>query len=492
MLNEKNFKMEAARCLLCHEPACNVCENGFLPSEFIRKIRFENSFGAAALLKSIQIEDFSTCEAACIHPDRPIRISELVNYIEYHYEKPEAFETVDLSIDFLHVKCENPFFLSSSIVASNYEMCAKALDMGWGGIVFKTIGILKPDEVSPRFNTLDKEGTPFLGFRNLEQISEHTLEENLNWLSGLKKAYPKKVIVASIMGQTDEEWTYLAKAVTEIGLDIIECNFSCPHMSGNNLGSDVGQNPELVEHLVECVRKGTNLPILAKMTPNISHMELPAIAAIQGGADGIAAINTIKSLTGIDLELRTATPTIAGKSAVSGYSGKAVKPIALRFIHDLAKYPQLQGAALSGMGGIETWRDALEFIALGCGNIQVTTAVMQYGYRMIDDLIEGTKIFMKSHGYQTISEMVGMALDGIVSPDNLDRTSIEYPMFDRTLCVGCGRCYLSCYDAGHQAIKWQSKEKKVVLDPQKCVGCHLCICVCPNGAISAAPRRKKA
>ena len=171
----------------------------------------------------------------------------------------------------------------------NYEMCANALEMGWSGIVFKTIGMLTPKEVSPRFGAISKSSTSFMGFRNLEQIAEHSLEENLDVLKRLKKAYPDKIIVASIMGQTDEEWTTLARMVTEIGVDIVECNFSCPHMTGHGLGSDVGQNPELVKHYTECVKKGTNLPVLAKMTPNIGNMEIPAIAAVEGGADGIAA-----------------------------------------------------------------------------------------------------------------------------------------------------------------------------------------------------------
>lgn len=174
--------------------------------------------------------------------------------------------------------------------------------MGWAGAVFKTIGFIKPEETSPRFDAIRKEGTPFIGFKNLEQISDHSLEENLSDLRRLKEDFPNKIIVASIMGETDGEWTSLAKLVTDAGADIIECNFSCPQMVGEGLGSDVGQNPDLVRHYTECVKKGTSLPVLAKMTPNIGNMEIPAIAAVKGGVDGIAAINTIKCITGFDLE----------------------------------------------------------------------------------------------------------------------------------------------------------------------------------------------
>ncbi len=229
----------------------------------------------------------------------------------------------------------------------------------------------------------------------MEQISDHPLEENLKYMKALKESYPDKVLVASIMGRTEEEWTELAKLVTEIGSDIIECNFSCPQMAENSMGSDVGQNPELVEKYCSAVRRGTSLPILAKMTPNISDMVIPAVASVKGGADAIAAINTIKSITRVDLNNFTPYPIIDGKSSVSGYSGKAVKPIALRFIHDLAKSNKLNGIPISGMGGIENWEDAVEFMLLGCSNIQITTAVMQYGYRIINDLIDGLSLYME-------------------------------------------------------------------------------------------------
>lgn len=264
----------------------------------------------------------------------------------------------DLSIEFCGIKCENPFFLSSSVVASNFEMCAKALEMGWAGVVFKTIGFYLPEEVSPRFDVISKENTPFIGFKNLEQISDHPLEENLKWMKELKEKYPQKILIASIMGENEEEWTELSKLVTEAGADIIECNFSCPQMISETMGADVGQNPELVKKYCEAVRKGTHIPILAKMTPNLDNMVIPAVASIEGGANGIAAINTIKSITRIDLDSFSPYPIINGKSSVSGYSGKAIKPIALRFIRDLGENKELKGVHISGMGGIENWEDA--------------------------------------------------------------------------------------------------------------------------------------
>lgn len=480
------IREEAARCLLCAEGKCtSSCPKGFDPSRAVRAVRFENENCSGNFIDSaVCAECEGMCEKACIHYDRPIRIREIVSGL------PEAVkytEEPDLSIDFCGIRCENPFFLSSSIVAGDYDMCARAFEMGWAGAVFKTIGFIVPDEVSPRFSAIGKEGTPFIGFKNLEQISDHELSYNLDVLRRLKENYPEKVIVASIMGQNEEEWVQLSKLVTEAGVDIIECNFSCPHMSGNGLGSDVGQNPELVKHYTELVKSATNVPVLAKMTPNIGNMEIPAIAAVEGGADGIAAINTIKSIIGIDTETLESSPSISGKCAVSGYSGKAVKPIALRFICDLAKCGQLSGIELSGMGGIETWHDALEFILLGCRNVQVTTSVMQYGYRIIEDMISGLKAYMSSHGISKISELAGASLPKIVPADMLNRSTVVFPSFDSKKCLGCGRCFISCRDAGHQAITMDCGKAR--LHAGKCVGCHLCLLVCPSGAVGNKNRR---
>lgn len=385
----------------------------------------------------------------------------------------------DLSIEFCGVKFENPFLLASSPVGNNYEMCAKALETGWGGIVFKTVNSERMIEVSPRFDATRKEGTPFVGFKNMEQVAEHSLEENLRDMKKLKENYPNKVLIASIMGASEEEWTRLAQQVTEIGADIIECNFSCPQMTSHAMGSDVGQNPELVKKYSAAVRRGTHLPVLAKMTPNIGNMEVPAKAAIEGGATGIAAINTIKCITGVDLDKKVGLPIVNGKSSISGYSGKAVKPIALRFITQMKQDPALKSIPISGIGGVETWEDALEFIMLGSGTVQVTTAIMQYGYRVVEDMISGIQYYMEEKGVDSLQELVGCALDNIVPAENLDRDYIVYPNFNHDKCIGCGRCYISCFDGGHQAVVWDSETRRPSVNKDNCVGCHLCALVCP-------------
>lgn len=384
----------------------------------------------------------------------------------------------DLSIDYLGVKCENPFFLSSSPVGGNYDMVAKAYKAGWGGVFFKTVGIFVADECSPRFDITRKEDTPWLGFKNMEQISDKPTEKNFDFMYRLKKDFPDKVMVATIMGSNESEWKQLAKMCDEVGADLIEGNFSCPQMTSHEMGSDVGTNPALVKSYCEAVTSVTKIPFIAKMTPNITDMCTSAVAAIEGGASGLSAINTVKSISNIDLENMTAMPVVDGKSSISGYSGAAVKPIALRFVANMLSDERLKGIPISGVGGIETWRDALEFLLLGCKNTQVTTAVMQYGYRIVEDMISGLSHWMDEQGFNNIEEFRGMALGNIIPAEELNRNYRILPKFDTDKCVGCGRCYVSCYDGGHQAIDWDAENRKPVLN-QECVGCHLCLNVCP-------------
>jgi dihydropyrimidine dehydrogenase (NAD+) subunit PreA len=482
-----NILNEASRCLLCKDGACTaVCPKGRDPARALRAVRFSNEACAARFIGGGCADCGGDCERACIHYDAPLRIRELAKELP---KPPDAGAEVSLAIDFLGLTCENPFFLSSSVVASGYDMVARALEMGWAGAVYKTVGFIKPEEVSPRFDAIGKESAPFIGFKNLEQISDMPLEANLEILKKLKRNYPEKIIAASILGETAEEWARLAELATGAGVDFIECNFSCPHMSAEGLGSDVGQDPELVAEFTRAAKSGTHLPVIAKMTPNLGNIEAPAAAAVQAGADGLAAINTVKCLTGLDLAAMAPRMPVGDKSSVSGYSGKAVKPIALRFIHDMRVCAGTAQAPLSGMGGIETWRDALDFIALGCRNVQITTAVMQYGYRIIDDLILGLKNYMRENGVDALQSLVGRATDYIVSPSALDRATMAYPVVDEKKCIGCGRCEISCADGGHGAIA--VKNGSAAVNGKKCAGCHLCGLVCPRGAISQSRRVQK-
>ena len=384
----------------------------------------------------------------------------------------------DLSINYLGVECENPFFLSSSPVGSNYEMVAKSFEAGWGGVFYKTVGIFVADECSPRFDNVNKEGLPWVGFKNMEQISDKPTEVNFENMRKLKRAYPDKVMVASIMGSNEQEWRDLAKMAEQAEADLIEGNFSCPQMTSHDMGSDVGTNLELVRSYSKAVAETTKIPFIAKMTPYCKNMEEPAIAAIEGGAASVSAINTIKSITNIDFENMTAMPVVNGKSSISGYSGAAIKPIALRFIAQMLQNEKLKDLEISGIGGIETWRDAAEFLALGCRNVQVTTAIMQYGYRIVEDMANGLMHFMDERGYNKLDEFIGCALPNIIPAEELNRDFKILPKFDEEKCIGCGRCYISCYDGAHQAIDWNEEKRRPELN-DNCVGCHLCLNVCP-------------
>ncbi len=484
---------EVSRCLLCNDAKCTkACVKNLPVDSLIRSLYFDDIPLAAKDLGELSCAACpAPCEEACVlSRDRsPIRIKNILLSLEEEKNNlpPIIREDVDLSTDICGVKLENPFLLSSSVVASTYDMLRRAFEMGWAGAAFKTICSFSQHEASPRFSAIREHTNSFVGFKNIEQLSNHTVEEDLDIFRQLRKEFPNKVIVASMMGKNEAEWTELASRCEEAGASVIECNFSCPNMEAADLGSTIGQDAEQVERFTRAVRKGTKLPVLAKLTPNVADMVPMALAAKRGGADGIAAINTINSITGVDIDSFVAEPAVRGRSIVGGYSGQAVRPIALRFISDLRNCKGLDGMHLSGMGGIETWRDALEFILLGCGSVQVTTAVMQYGYRIIDDLLYGLKDFMKTRGIGSIGELVGKAASSVVDHQSIERDTVLYPIIYKDRCNGCQRCYISCMDGGHQAIEIDGNGLPRIVGT-KCVGCHLCRLVCPTGAISAASK----
>jgi dihydropyrimidine dehydrogenase (NAD+) subunit PreA len=478
-----NIYEEANRCLLCLDAPCTkACKTGD-PARAIRAIRFDNHKPALRWVKDCSDGDLERAEQACIHYNWPIRIKEILRNI--HTDDVDDSHYPDLTIDFCGIRCENPFFLASSAVCTNYEMVAHAFDAGWAGVFYKTICLQEIREVSPRFDAMYNNAThgDFYGFRNMEQLSENPVDMDFDILRRLKQDYPTKVVIASIMGQTEEEWSRLAKMAEEAGCDAVELNFSCPQMKHKGMGSDVGQSPELVKTYTACVKNSVKIPVIPKMTPNITHIAEPAAACVEAGADAISAINTIKSVT------MTFDAEVSGHRTISGYSGRAVRPIALRHVLELAQ--GIKGTELSGIGGIETWRDALEFIQLGCSNVQVCTAVMQYGYRIIDDLILGLQRYMTKRGVSELRALVGERLEKFLNPDHLDRDTIIYPKIDRDRCIGCGRCEISCNDGGHQAIAFDPMTRQARIIGTKCVGCHLCRLVCPTGAITTTKRINK-
>ncbi len=387
----------------------------------------------------------------------------------------------DLKINFCGINFENPFCLSSSPVGNHAEMCARAYDAGWGGIVYKTLGLEQSFKVimpSPRlsvFNNMDKR---FVGLQNAEQITDRNIVDNIRDIAWLKKNYPKKVLISSIMGYVDEDWAELAKMSEGAGADMLELNFSCPQMARKDAGHRVGQDFHAVEGFTEVVKKASKLPVIAKMTPNITDMVPVALAAKAGGADAISAINTIKAITDIDIENFTPLPNIKGHSAATGFSGPSVKPVAMRFVSDLYNSKPLN-LPISGIGGLETWVDALHFLLLGATNLQVSTGILRYGYRIVEDMIEGLTDFMIANHIESLDKIIGKAARKIIDPSDFNTRFQVVSVIYQDKCIGCGQCYISCHDAANQAIIFNSENRKANVDEERCIGCLLCKHVCP-------------
>lgn len=388
----------------------------------------------------------------------------------------------DLSVTFCGIKCPNPFMLSSSPVGNHAEMCARAYDAGWGGIVYKTLGLEESFKVvmpSPRLNAYHSGAKRFIGLQNAEQITDRPIKDNIADLIYLKKHYPKKVLISSIMGFKDSDWATLAKMSEDAGADMLELNFSCPQMATKEGGHRVGQNYDAVERYTAVVKNACNIPVMAKMTPNITDMLPVALAAKKGGADAIAAINTIRAITDIDIDSYVAQPNIYGKSGITGFSGTAGKPIGLRFVAELFNSQELH-LPIGAIGGVKTWRDALHYILMGGTTVQVTTAIMQHGYRIVEDMIEGLSDYMLERGITSLHEIIGKAAKNLVDPSEFDVRHQVVSVINKDKCIGCGQCYISCQDGANQAIKFNEDAcRKAEVDESRCVGCTLCKHVCP-------------
>jgi dihydropyrimidine dehydrogenase (NAD+) subunit PreA len=386
----------------------------------------------------------------------------------------------DLTIEMCGVKFPNPFLLSSSPVSNTAEMVGRSFDAGFGGVAYKTIShdrtkIIHP---SPRMAGYDYGNQRLMALQNVEQTSDRPMKDNFEDIKYLKKHWPDHVVIVSIMGFSEKEWVELAKFGEDTGCDMLELNFSCPHMTVEGSGMKVGQAMELVERFTRAVREVVKIPLLAKLTSNVADITIPALFAKKGGADGITAINTVRALAQIGLDDFVPKPNVAGRGAMSGLSGPAIKPIGLRCVTELAQNKELH-LPISGCGGVETWVDALEYILCGSSTVQVTTGIIHYGHRIAEDMAEGLSDFMTDKGFNSIKEIVGKALPNIHPTDAFDLSCQGVTDYDLDRCVGCGQCYIICQDAGGQGLGWDSVKRKPIPDDETCLSCMICSFVCP-------------
>ncbi len=385
----------------------------------------------------------------------------------------------DLKINFAGIISPNPFWLASAPPTNSGYQVMKAFDAGWGGAVWKTLGVPIVN-VSSRYGSVNYRDTRIAGFNNIELITDRPLADNLREIEEVKKYFPDHAVIASLMVETKTEWHQIVKDVENAGADGIELNFGCPHgMCERGMGSAVGQEPAVLKTIVSWVMEVAKIPVIVKLTPNISDITEPAVAAVQGGANAISLINTIKSIVGINLDTLAPYPEVDGKGSNGGYCGPAVKPIALNMVRDCAQHPDVT-IPISGIGGIETWRDAAEHILLGATSVQVCTAVMHYGFGIIRELIPGLERYMDEKGYANIGTMSGKALPNVVEWKDLNLKHKVLARINESKCIGCQLCYIACEDGAHQAISLPQNGGRVpaIID-DNCVGCNLCSLVCP-------------
>ena len=332
----------------------------------------------------------------------------------------------------------------------------------------------------PRYGAIYGADRRLLGLNNIELITDRPLEVNLEEITRVKADYPDRAMIVSIMVPCEEQaWKDILPRVAATGADGIELNFGCPHgMSERGMGAAVGQVPEYIEMVTRWCKQYYDKPVIVKLTPNITDVRKPAAAAMRGGADAVSLINTINSITSVNLDTMSPEPSIDGKGSHGGYCGPAVKPIAMSMVSEIARNPETHGLPISGIGGITTWRDAAEFISLGAGNVQVCTAAMTYGFKIVQEMIRGLSQWMDEKGYASVEEVVGRAVPNVTDWQYLNLNYVAKAKINQDDCIKCGRCYAACEDTSHQAIAMSEDRTFTVID-EECVACNLCVDVCP-------------
>lgn len=344
-----------------------------------------------------------------------------------------ASATKDLSVEVNGMKFENPFVTGSGPPGTNYAVMKKAFDEGWGGVVAKTVSLdsEKVKNVTPRYAKMRSSSGEVIGWENIELISDRPLEVMLEDFARLKQEYPNKMLIASIMEEYDKDaWIKLVGLCEQAGVDGFEINFSCPHgMPERRMGMAMGQDCDLLDEVTRWVVEASHIPVWSKMTPNITDIKLPAKVCLNAGSDGIAAINTIESIMGINLDTLRPDPCVEGHSTRGGYSSSAVKPIALARVASIAQVISEDfagsGKSLSGIGGINTGYDSAEFILMGSDTVQVCSGVMMHGYPMVKTMIQELSEFMNRHGFESVTEFKGLSLPYMTTHTELVRMQRE-------------------------------------------------------------------
>ncbi|QQR56605.1 MAG: NAD-dependent dihydropyrimidine dehydrogenase subunit PreA [Candidatus Melainabacteria bacterium] len=396
----------------------------------------------------------------------------------------------DLSIDFCGIKSPNPFWLASAPPSNSGYQVQKAFEDGWGGAVWKTIGAPVLN-VCNRYGTMDYKGSKIIGLNNVELISDRPIEVNLREMAEVKRNFPNHAVIASIMVESKKEaWQEIVKRTEETGIDGFELNFGCPHgMSERGMGSAMGQVPEYTCMVTEWVMEVATKPVIVKLTPNVTDIVQPARAALKAKCDALSLINTINSIMGVDLDTFELRPNVGGKGGHGGYAGPAVKPIALHLLSAVGSDPEVMASKvpISGIGGVETWQDAVEFMLLGSTSVQVCTAVMHWGFRIVEDMVDGLSNWMEEKGFEKCTDFIGKSLPRISNFGDFDLGFQTVARINHDKCVQCNLCFIACNDAAHQCIDLKELKLKdevnerlwPVVREKDCVGCDLCSVVCP-------------
>ena len=387
-----------------------------------------------------------------------------------------------LETNFLGIKSPNPYWLASAPPTDKKINVLRAFEAGWGGVVWKTLGS-QVKNVSSRYSAVNFNGTRVMGFNNIELISDRPLEINLKEIKECLKEFPDRAMIVSLMADNDKNsWHELIKKVEDTGAHGFELNFGCPHgMTERGMGAAVGQDPAIAKMVVEWVMEAATIPVITKLTPNVHSVVPTGKAVVEAGTNALSLINTIQSVTGIDLDTFVPNPYVAGKSVYGGYCGPAVKPIALKFLASIAKNEFTNKVPISGIGGISTWKDAAEFMLLGSTSVQVCTAAMKHGFRIIEDLCEGLNNWMDEKGFATIYDFIGKSVPTLTHWEDLDINYHHIAKIDQNKCIHCGLCYIACEDTSHQSInlEYGKPYNTYTVKDEECVGCNLCQLMCP-------------